>query len=102
MSTILNCIMASTSGNFSYGLYYGLSLACLILSVICAIFIIIVVMLQPGNSNGISALDGTSDTFYGKNKSKTVESKLKKLTVVCVVVMTVLMIAFYLISVLYN
>lgn len=90
------------SENFSYGLYYGLSLACLILSVICAVFIIIVVMLQPGNSNGISALDGTSDTFYGKNKSKTVESKLKKLTVVCVVVMTVLMIAFYLISMLYN
>ncbi len=100
MSTMLNCLMASE--NFSYGLYYGLSLACLILSVICAIFIIIVVMLQPGNSNGISALDGTSDTFYGKNKSKTVESKLKKLTVICVVVMTVLMIAFYLISVLYN
>lgn len=90
------------SENFSYELYYGLSLACLILSVICAVFIIIVVMLQPGNSNGISALDGTSDTFYGKNKSKTVESKLKKLTVVCVVVMTVLMIAFYLISMLYN
>lgn len=100
MSTILNCLMVSE--NFSYELYYGLSLACLILSVICAVFIIIVVMLQPGNSNGISALDGTSDTFYGKNKSKTVESKLKKLTVVCVVVMTVLMIAFYLISMLYN
>lgn len=100
MSAILNCLL--TSGDFSYNLYYGLSLACLILSVICAVFIIIVVMLQPGNSSGISALDGTSDTFYGKNKSKTVESKLRKLTVICVIVMTVLMIAFYLISMLYK
>ena len=75
-------------------------LVCVILSVICAVFIIIVVMIQPGNSNGISALDGTSDTFYGKNKSKTVESKLRKLTVVCLVIMTVLMVAFYLIKLL--
>lgn len=57
-------------------------------------------MIQPGNSNGISALDGTSDTFYGKNKSKTVESKLRKLTVVCLVIMTILMVAFYLIKLL--
>lgn len=75
-------------------------LVCVILSVICAVFIIIVVMIQPGNSNGISALDGTSDTFYGKNKSKTVESKLRKLTVVCLVIMTILMVAFYLIKLL--
>lgn len=75
-------------------------MVCVILSVICAVFIIIVVMIQPGNSNGISALDGTSDTFYGKNKSKTVESKLRKLTVVCLVIMTILMVAFYLIKLL--
>lgn len=84
----------------SYELYSAVSLICLILSVLCAIFIIIVVMLQPGNSNGISALNGSSDTFYGKNKSKTLESKLRKLTVICVAVLIVLMIAFYLIQML--
>ena len=47
----------------SYELYKALSLICLILSVLCALFIIIVVMLQPGNSTGISAINGTSDTF---------------------------------------
>ncbi len=83
---------------FEYGIYFGLSLACVILSVLCAIFITIVVMMQSGNSNGVSALGGSSDTFYGKNKSKTVESKLKKLTVICIVVMTVLLIAFYIIE----
>ncbi len=96
MSALLNTLLAANN----YNLYYGLSLACVILTVICAFFVIIVVMIQPGNSNGISALDGTSDTFYGKNKSKTVESKLKKLTVICIAIMTVLMIAFYLIAIL--
>lgn len=100
MSAILNVL--ATSENFVFDLYKGLSLACVILSVICAVFVIIVVMIQPGNSNGISALDGSSDTFYGKNKSKTVESKLKKLTVICITLMTIFMIAFYLISILYK
>lgn len=84
----------------SYELYKAVSLVCLLLSVLCAIFIIIVVMLQPGNSSGISAINGSSDTFYGKNKSKTLESKLRKLTVICVIVLVVLMIAFYLIQML--
>ena len=57
-------------------------------------------MMQPGNSNGIDALNGSSDTFYGKNKSKTIESKLRKLTIICVAVLIVLMIAFYLIQML--
>ena len=57
-------------------------------------------MLQPGNSTGISAINGTSDTFYGKNKSKTLESKLRTLTVVCIAVLVVLMVAFYLIQML--
>ncbi len=84
----------------SFGLYRTVSVICIALSVLCALFIIIVVMMQSGNSNGIDALNGSSDTFYGKNKSKTVESKLKVITVVCVVLLVVLMIAFYLIQML--
>lgn len=34
-----------------------------ILAVLCAIFIIIVIMLQPSNSDGISALNGQQETF---------------------------------------
>ena len=84
----------------SYELYRTLSLICIILSVLCAIFITVVVMLQPGNSTGISAINGSSDTFYGKNKSKTLESKLRVLTVICIAVLVVLMVAFYLIQML--
>lgn len=84
----------------TFELYRAISLVCLILGVLCAIFLIIVVMMQSGNSNGIDALSGSSDTFYGKNKSKTIESKLKKLTVICVILLVVFMIAFYLIQLL--
>lgn len=83
---------------FNYDVYMILSRICVILSVLCAGFVTIVVMIQSGNSNGVSALGGSSDTFYGKNKSKTVESKLRRLTVICIAIMTVLLIAYYIIE----
>lgn len=74
--------------------YEAICLTCLILGALCAIFLIIVVMIQPSNSNGISALGGQQETFYGKNKNKTLASKLKTLTVITMSVMSVLMIVF--------
>lgn len=66
----------------------------LIVAVLCAIFVIIIVMIQPSNSSGISALGGQQETFYGKNKGKTMEHKLRKLTVIAVSIMAIAMIAF--------
>lgn len=80
------------------GLYLTLSTICLILSIIASIFVIIVVIMQPGNSNGIGAVSGNSETFYGKNKSKTLESKMRKLTVIAVIVLAVCMILFYVLN----
>ena len=85
----------------SWGLTWPVILAIcipsLIISVLCAIFLIIGVMLQQSNSNGIGALGGQQETFYGKNKGKTLESKLRKLTVIAVAVMAVFMILFCLV-----
>ena len=83
-------------------LYITLSLICVILSIICAIFVIIVVIMQPGNSDGIGAISGHSETFYGKNKSKTLESKMRKLTVIAIAILMVCMISFYIIAKLAN
>ena len=84
----------------SYELYITLSSICLILSVLASIFVIIVVIMQPSNSEGIGAISGHSETFYGKNKSKTLESKMKKLTVISVAILAVCMICFYIVSLL--
>lgn len=79
----------------SHGLYFGLSLVCAIGAALCAIFVCIVVLVQPGNSNGIGALGGNQDTFYNRDKGQTLESKLKRLTFVCLALMAIFMIGFY-------
>ncbi len=70
----------------------------LIIMALCAIFIILVVMFQPGNSSGIGALGGTTETFLGKNKSKTFEHRMKKLTVISSIVFLILCIAFAIVA----
>ncbi len=87
---------------FNYNLYFGLSLSCIIVAVLCAIFVTVVILVQPGNSNGISALGSNAETFYNKDKGQSLESKLKKLTYICVAIIAVAMIAFFLIDVLYH
>ena len=70
----------------------------LIIMALCAIFIILVVLFQPGNSSGVSALGGQTETFLSKNKGKTFEHQMKKLTVISGVVLAVLCIVFAIVS----
>ena len=72
-----------------------LKIIILVVMALCALFIVLVVLIQPGNSSGISALGGTSETFFEKNKGKTFESKMKKLTAVCFIILGVLSVGFY-------
>ncbi len=65
---------------------------------VCAIFVILVVLFQPGNSSGVSALGGQTETFLAKNKSKTFEHKMKKLTVIASIVFAVLCIVFAIVA----
>lgn len=52
-----------------------------ILQVCCSLTLIGVVMLQSGKSAGLSgALSGGADTFLSKNKAKTLDVKLAKMT----------------------
>ena len=54
-----------------------------VLQVIFSIAIIVSVMMQPSKSDGLSGLvGGGSDTFFAKNKTKTFESVLARVTVV--------------------
>ncbi len=47
-----------------------------ILLVITAIILIATVLLQPGEQSGLGAIAGGAETFFGKNKAKTMEGKL--------------------------
>lgn len=78
--------------------YNAINLVCVVGSALLAIFIIVVVLVQPGNSNGISALGGNADTFYNRGKGQTLESKLKKLTFISLGVMALLMLGFFIVQ----
>ena len=67
--------------NHSYeNTYYAINYTLVILMAVAALAAIILVMLQPGNSQGIDALGGTSETFYGKNKGRSMEGALEHFT----------------------
>ncbi|MBQ7101436.1 MAG: preprotein translocase subunit SecG [Clostridia bacterium] len=49
--------------------------------IVLAIAIVALVLLQEGNTKGLSgAIAGGAETFFGKNKGRTMEAKLVKLT----------------------
>lgn len=58
-----------------------LKLVLTVVDVIAAVFLTAVIMLQSGKSAGLSgAIAGGADTFLSKNKAKSVDAKLAKMT----------------------
>ncbi len=91
---MMNMLMA----NFWTIWHDYIKIVALVIMAICALFIILVVLFQPGNSTGVGALGGQTETFLGKNKSKTFEHKMKKLTVISGIIFGVLCVAFAIVA----
>jgi len=71
----------------------------IILMTVISIGIIVVVMMQEGETGGVSAISGgSSDTFYGKNKGHSKEQILKRITLILGAVMLVISVVFFLIK----
>ena len=49
-------------------------------------------------SMGIDALGGSGETFFGKNKGKSIESRMKKWTWICLIILAVFSIAFFVVQ----
>ena len=79
--------------------YAPVKIALLILIVLLSIVMVLIVLLQPGNSEGLGAISGGAETFFGKNKAKTLEGRLKKLTSIVAVALVVLCIVYAIITV---
>ncbi len=95
---MLNLMANTATGGFWNIWYGGLVYAVLAIMAVCALFVIFVVLFQPGNSSGISALGGQTETFLSKNKGKTFEHKMKKLTVISSIIFAVLCIGFAIVT----
>lgn len=61
-----------------------------ILLLIVALVMIVTVLLQSSESDGITAVSGAAETFFGKNKSKGLDAKLALVTKVCAIAFVVL------------
>lgn len=77
-------------------------LVLIVLMVLVALGLIVVIMFQPSSSSGMGALTGQRDTFYSKDKSKSLESVMKKITVILGIVEGVLAVLFFVSLLLYR
>ena len=57
--------------------------------VVCVVLIIVVLM-QEGKNSGLGALSGASDTYWTRNKGRSAEGILVKITRVCAVIFVAL------------
>lgn len=63
--------------------------------VIICLALTVIVLFQEGKSAGLGAISGVADTYWGKNKGRSVEGKLEKFT-------TILAVAFMVLAVVLN
>lgn len=63
---------------------------------------IILVVMQKGDTNGSAALTGKSDTFYNRNRKTTLQGKIKVITIVVASIMMFLCLAFMILSQIYS
>ena len=69
-----------------------------ILMVLSAIVMIVTVLMQDTESDGMGALTGGSETFFGKNKNNTLEAKLSNATKISAIVFVALAIVMLIVA----
>lgn len=58
--------------------------------IIICIALTVIILLQEGKSAGLGAISGAADTYWGKNKGRSMEGKLEKATKILAVLFFVL------------
>ncbi len=70
-----------------------------ILFVIVSLALFVLVLMQEGKSAGLTgSINGMADTYWGKNKGRSLEGKLVKITRILVIVFFVLAIVLNMIN----
>ena len=58
--------------------------------IIISIALTVIILLQEGKSAGLGAISGAADTYWGKNKGRSMEGMLVKITRVLVILFIVI------------
>lgn len=89
-------VQASLQKNYGGG---TLKITLIIVHIIVSVIVIASVLLQPAKVQGLSAaISGGAETFFGRNKARTYEGKLEKLTTISMIifVITSILLVYYL------
>ena len=70
--------------------YIGILLILTIVFIIVCLALIVLVLMQEGKSAGLGAISGAAETYWGKNKGRSMEGALVKITKVLSVLFMVL------------
>jgi len=57
-----------------------LSIILKILFILVCVVVVVLVLMQEGKSSGLGALSGAAESYWGKNKSRSMEGMLVKIT----------------------
>ncbi|MCM1284143.1 MAG: preprotein translocase subunit SecG [Muribaculaceae bacterium] len=58
--------------------------------IILSIAITVVILMQEGKSAGLGAIAGAADSYWGRNKGRSMEGMLVKITRICVILFLVI------------
>ena len=61
-----------------------------IVFIIVSLVITVVILMQEGKQAGLGSIAGAADTYWGKNKGRSMEGMLVKITKYCVVALLLL------------
>jgi preprotein translocase subunit SecG len=64
-----------------------------IVFIILSVVITVVILMQEGKSAGLGAISGAADTYWGKNKGRSMEGMLVKLTRIAVILFLLIAVA---------
>ena len=61
-----------------------------VIFILVCLALTVIILMQEGKSAGLGAIAGAADTYWGKNKGRSMEGVLVKLTTLCVVLFIVI------------
>ena len=68
----------------------ALKIVLTILFIVVCIALVVLVLMQEGKSAGLGAISGAAETYWGKNKGRSMEGMLVKITKILAVLFMVL------------
>ncbi len=68
--------------------------------VLLAVIMIIIVVMQQGESSNLGAIAGGAESFFGKNKSRSLDAKFKRWTIFVAGMILLTSILFFVIQIL--